>query len=186
MPSLNGHSKRNGNGRTTVIGRPKGTYEKKTPEAEATIILAVEFGVPLSIAPLAASITVATFYAWMNDDPSFAVRVKNAEAKAISKNLGTVQRAAEGGYVFEVETVIKADGTETIKEKRTAPQWQAAAWILERRWYQLFGKRDIVTLQVGEVMEETKRLAEEAGIDPELALLEAKRLVEESSLCCRS
>lgn len=74
-------------------------------------------GLPVTLATAAAGIGRTTFYKWMND-PTFADRVENAQARAVAPLLERIRTAADNG------------------------QWQAAAWILERRWPGEFGRRD--------------------------------------------
>ena len=65
------------------------------------------------------------------------VLVKKARAAAAVRNVGVIRKAADGGQVTE-ETTKKYRDPETgemVEEqtvKRTAPDWRAAAWYLER------------------------------------------------------
>lgn len=82
----------------------------------------------------------------------FAKAVKNANIAARLRHLQKIDKASEGGRTFEEETVIEKtevdeNGNERVtarevkKARRVAmPQWQASAWILERRFRDEFGK----------------------------------------------
>ena len=74
-------------------------------------------GLPVTLATAAAGIGRTTFYNWMND-AKFAEQVEAAQARAVAPLLDRIRTAASNG------------------------QWQAAAWILERRWPGEFGRRD--------------------------------------------
>ena len=67
-----------------------------------------------------------------------------ARAKAAIRNVGYVQRVAQGGFVTEetTKTYRDADGNkvEETSIKRASPDWRAAAWFLERTHGQQFGK----------------------------------------------
>ena len=76
-----------------------------------------------------------------------------AEAAGISSSaffnwMKRGSKSKSGIYVEFVEAIKKADAegqTSLIKEVRTAArkgQWQAAAWLLERKWPNLWGKQE--------------------------------------------
>lgn len=90
----------------------KGKY---TPERIKAITDAVLQGVPYRHAAAIAGITETTFYEWMNKKPAFAEAIKEAEAKAVAGRIARI-RLAEGDH------------------------WQAAAWWLERKYPQEFGR----------------------------------------------
>lgn len=146
------------------------------------VLMALRLGCPMVTAAAIAKIDQNTVYRWINDEPAFGIVAREAEAAAIAEGVGRIRRAAEGGYVFKVTTttLTRRDGAveERVAEERALPQWTADSWLLERRWPQHFGRRDTVTLQLGQVIEETRRLAEQAGVDPDLAVEEAKRLLD--------
>lgn len=67
---------------------------------------------------------------------AFLDDLERAEEEAHLRALGTVQRAAGGGTVL-TKTVTKTVGGKVVEkvvtETEQAPQWTAAAWLLERR-----------------------------------------------------
>lgn len=89
----------------------------KTPKQRQHLIDLLESGLPVTLAAAAAGIGRTTFYNWMND-AKFAEQVEAAQARAVAPLLDRIRTAATNG------------------------QWQAAAWILERRWPGEFGRRD--------------------------------------------
>ena len=75
----------------------------------------------------------------------FFIEVKRAEAESESRNLQSIERARDGGeYVSEVHLEKNAKGKIVKRreiKKYLQPQWQAAAWILERKFPALYGRR---------------------------------------------
>ena len=64
---------------------------------------------------------------------TFLLAVKKAMAHAELNDLGTIAMASKGGHLLEKKTKTNHDGTTTTTERRSKPEWQAAAWRLERR-----------------------------------------------------
>lgn len=64
----------------------------------------------------------------------FHTKVDEAMANAEMGDLSTISMAAKGGAIVERKTITDPKtGAKTIIEKHAPPQWQAAAWKLERR-----------------------------------------------------
>ncbi|MCK5615034.1 hypothetical protein KAR91_74920 [Candidatus Pacearchaeota archaeon] len=74
----------------------------------------------------------------------FFIEVKKAEADAELSNLKAISRARDGGeYVSEIHIERNVKGKIVGKrevKKYLQPQWYAAAWLLERKYPQLYGK----------------------------------------------
>ena len=72
------------------------------------------------------------------------MRAKRAEADAEKRNLEAIERARDGGeYVSEVHVVKNSHGKVTGKKeikKYIQPSWAPAAWLLERKFPDLYGK----------------------------------------------
>ncbi len=98
-----------------------------TPEVQQKILNAISIGSPLMLAPLAAGIAYTTFRKWIRTGEEqgkgpyyeFAQKVKEAEGAAVSVWLAVIEKAARSG------------------------NWTAAAWKLERRYPELFGRTSV-------------------------------------------
>lgn len=93
-----------------------GRRTKYTPETVRRIVEAVRLGATYELAMAYAGIGHTQFHVWMNTKPEFAEAVKNAEGAAAVGWLAKIEQAAAEG------------------------NWQAAAWKLERRYPQLYGR----------------------------------------------
>lgn len=89
---------------------------KYTPERIAIIVQAIELGATYKLAAAAAGISDTTFEDWRNNKPAFSASIKEAEGRGAIKRLELIERAANEG------------------------SWQAAAWKLERRYPDEYGK----------------------------------------------
>ncbi len=89
---------------------------KYSPEVVARIVQAVELGSTFELAAQYGGIDGSTFYRWMAQRSEFRDAVKGAEALGAMKWLAKIEQAA-------------SEGT-----------WQAAAWKLERRYPQSYGR----------------------------------------------
>lgn len=104
---------------------------KLTPHAQETIVAALRVGATYEHAALVAGITYRTFRLWMQEGERtthgrffhFFQAVKRAEAEAAVKWLARIEQAADDGV------------------------WQAAAWKLERRYPEQWGRRDKVDVK---------------------------------------
>lgn len=88
---------------------------KYTPETIKRILDLLRTGVRLRVAATAAGISESTLFNWKNQYPEFADQVEQAQAESC---------------VFYLEIIRKAAET----------NWQAAAWFLERRFPDDFGR----------------------------------------------
>lgn len=106
--------------------KPKGRPTKLNADKQSKILEAVREGLPYTTACALAGIHYSTFAEWKlkgEQDPEsvyadFAMAVKEAEAEAEAANVKRIRSAADNG------------------------QWQAAAWILERRHPDKWGRTD--------------------------------------------
>lgn len=100
--------------------------------------------------------------------------LESAEAEAEAHRLGIIQGEAKGGYTVEKTTTttrqaMQPDGTivtltSTVTTTETArPVWQAAAWQLERRRPQKYGKRVELVGAGGEPLIPTEERASQLG-----------------------
>lgn len=96
-----------------------GRRTKFTPETVDKLTQAIRLGATYQLACDYAGIGVSTFHDWLNAKPEFSQAIKEAEGKAAVLWLGKIEQAASDG------------------------NWQAAAWKLERRYPQDYGKRAV-------------------------------------------
>ena len=125
---------------------------KYTPETVARIAEALEQGATYEAAAAHAGVHYDTLNEWRAEFPAFSVALKKAEAEAELHWLGQIEAAA-------------ADGA-----------WQAAAWRLERRYPERWGRRDRVDVAMT-VRREAERLAAQLGLDAAELIAEAERIV---------
>ncbi|GAB2965981.1 hypothetical protein GCM10023080_029740 [Streptomyces pseudoechinosporeus] len=80
-------------------------------------------------------------------------KVRTARATAAARAMMNIRRVADGGIVTKVTTRKFRDSAsgeiveETI-EDRTAPDWRADAWYLERQHREHYGKDAVVALEI--------------------------------------
>lgn len=76
---------------------------------------------------------------------NFFVGIKRAEAEAELANLEAIHSARDGReYTTEIHVLRDKDGNVTGEKevkKHQVPQWTAAAWLLERKHPDLYGRR---------------------------------------------
>ena len=106
---------------------PTGRPQCYTPAKAARIVRAIRRGLPYKLAAAAGGVSFNTFVRWRNagskpDAPlhfrRFLNQLRTAEAQAAEKLFGLI-------------------------EDRAKEHWQAAAWMLERRHPDLFGKNAV-------------------------------------------
>lgn len=110
---------------------------KYTPDVVKRLTDAIRLGATYELACGYAGIGVSTFYDWLQAKPEFSEAIKEAEGGAAVGWLARIEQAAK-------------DGT-----------WQAAAWKLERRYPEQYG-RQVVDVARRDVVE---RIAREEGVD---------------------
>ena len=104
----------------------KGRPTKLTPETTSKLALAIQLGATYELACNYAGVHYSTFARWMNKSREFREAIKEAEGKASVTWLAKIEQAASEG------------------------NWQAAAWKLERRYPEMYGRRALdVRTQAG-------------------------------------
>lgn len=123
------------------MGRPL----RMTPQREEAILQGLRLGLPRTVAAQSAGVGKDTLRRHCERKPAFRSAVDEAEAQSQSMLLGIILKVAA----------------------RALPNtWQAAAWMLERRWPELYGRR--VRLGVKVDMDAiVARVAAEDGLEPE-------------------
>ena len=149
----------------TIQENKGGAPTKLTKEKIIFIMQSILMGADILVAVASAGFTKKTYYNYMNrgeQDPEtyplcaeLLHSVQKALADADLRDLSIIDRAAQG---MPYETTITTK--KMVKDKKGKPQevtetrtttgktfaWQAAAWKLERRNHQLYGKRDKMEL----------------------------------------
>ncbi len=103
-----------------------GRKTKYTPETVQKIVEALRVGATHDLALHYAGVGKSAFYQWMQDKPGFEAMVRQAEGEAAVSWLTVIEQAA-------------------------AKNWQAAAWKLERRYPEMYGRTVQTQEQHGEV-----------------------------------
>ncbi len=120
-----------------------GRATKLTPERHNAICDMVRDGVCLGEAAEAVGVDRGTVYRWRQSTRSpyreFAVELEQALGEAEARLVKHISQAAE-------------------------TTWQAAAWMLERRWPERWGRRDRVALELAHLSDEE--------LDAQIAALE--------------
>jgi len=95
----------------------RGRKTKYTPEVVERITHAIRLGATHRLACLYAGVSHETFYRWLSEKPDFYDAVKLAEGAGAVGWLAKIEQAAQSG------------------------EWTAAAWKLERRYPDEYGRR---------------------------------------------
>jgi len=103
---------------------------KYTPDTVKRITEALEAGATKAYAAHCGGINADTFYAWAKEKPDFSDTIKKAQAIYIAGRLDALRKHGE-------------------------KNWQAIAWELERRWPDLFARRDRVDVTANVKSENT-------------------------------
>jgi len=98
----------------TAHGRPC----KRTPALEEALLKAIGAGAPYKIACLACGISEDAFTDWRRKDPEFARAVEEASGKMALRLLGKIEKQADENF-------------------------SAAAWLLERRFVEIFARPEV-------------------------------------------
>jgi hypothetical protein len=128
------------------VGRPT----KRTPELESRLLDAIRAGNTVRAACHYAGIGVQTIADWQRRFRDFRDALEKAEADAEVRMVAEISQAARNGT------------------------WQAAAWWLERRRPDDYGRRERIELTL---RQQAQKLAAELGIDAAELIAEAERIV---------
>lgn len=95
---------------------PRGRKSKYEPERVEKLLEAIRLGATYRHACDYAGIHIDTFYEWQDKHPEFPEQIKLAEGAGVISNLQVIKTAS-------------------------AENWTAAAWLLERRHPEDYGRR---------------------------------------------
>ena len=124
---------------------------KLNPETSKVILEFIAQGSTDKMACEAAGIDPSTFRRWVAQGEAaksgiyhtFSLSLKKARAEAFHRNLNEIKKAATEKQILKTTRITThPDGTQTKFEeyKETPKQWQAAAWLLERKYPADFGR----------------------------------------------
>lgn len=144
-----------------MIARKGGRPLKLTPEVQKTIVDAVRSGNYMETAASLAGIDRETLLSWLKQGAraksgrfkEFSNTVKRAVAEAEARDLAVIDKAADGwdkrtGRIHrKLNAETKAmEVVEEMVESTREFQWTAAAWRLERKFPNKWGRREYVEL----------------------------------------
>jgi len=140
-----------------VVAKDKGGRPPKlTKEAETTIVNVIRSGGYATDAAALAGISRATLQDWTRMGARaksgiykrFSDRVKKANAEFVGECLNGI-RTAGSGYKLRTSKVIQTkndkgvlEASQTVIEETEKREWQALAWILERKDPEKWGRRE--------------------------------------------
>lgn len=127
---------------------------KYTPDVVKKLTDAIRAGSTIRLACAYAGITEQTLSRWRRSKSGFSDALTRAEGDAAVKWLAIIDKAALG------------DAT-------NPPDWRAAAWKLERRFPQEYGRNQVLDIE--------QRIRERAiaeGLDPDAAVREAISIIK--------
>lgn len=123
------------------MGRPT----KLTPELQAEICDAIRAGNYIEPSAMRSGIDKTTLYNWLKKAGTELQRVASGQAKG--KNCSVTARMRP--YVDFLNALKKAEAEAEARDvaiiaKAAMKQWQAAAWRLERKHYERWGRRQAI------------------------------------------
>ena len=158
-----------------------GRTSKRTPETEQRLLTVLRAGNTRTAACAYAGISTDTLARWLAASADFAANVRKSELEPLIESIGRIRQAGRGGMVIKEVTVTttRSDGTVVTRREveYTRPEWTADAWYAERKHPDDWAKRETLRIEHARILEDTRRLAEERGLDPDAAVAEAKALL---------
>ena len=132
-----------------------GRTTKMTSERVEAVLMGLRRGLSRTVAGQAAGVSKDSIRRWMERSATFRADTEQAEAESQSMLLGIVLAAAA---------------------KKLPNTWQAAAWLLERRWPEAYGQRSKVDISL-DIVEAAREVAEEFGASQEAVIAEAEAIL---------
>lgn len=132
-------------------GRPTDLHDQQKRER---FLNAHRLGLSIEQAAAFANINPATIHEWIargeGRDPrgrkttpetrAFAEDCARARAEQHTLDVMLIEAAARGGAEIERRTTRRANGETEVVVRKSPPDWRAAAWLLERRYRQLYAR----------------------------------------------
>ena len=137
--------------------RRGGQNSKQTPERMDAVLAGIRLGQSRTMAARAAGVTHTTIANWATASPDFAMALDKAEAD---------------GQQMLLRVVISAAA------KNLPNTWQAAAWLLERRWPSEFAQKSRLDVSI-DLQAEIRQLAEQHGLQYEDVVNQAEAIIAE-------
>jgi transposase len=131
---------------------------KLTPEVQARIVDAIRAGNTREAAARFAQVSERVVYLWL----------RKGERARNGSPCGLLFQA-----VMEAENAAETEAVAIIR-LAMRHKWQAAAWWLERRRHEVWGRRESVEVTVRRVAEQR---AKERGLDPEEVVKRAEEIM---------
>lgn len=123
-------------------GRPS----KFTPERRQAILDSIGKRIPYILAAESNGICEETLYAWLRQGIEDREQGIESEFARFSEDLKRVEREKIEHHLRKIDENVK--------------NWQADAWILERRWYKLFG----ANVQLNELNDRLDKLEKTSNV----------------------
>ena len=162
-----------------------------TESIKTAILQGVEAGLSLPTAALRVGVSVSAALEWVRRGTStdrarrptgqyvaFAAALEKAKATFESRNVALIGAAAKGGQLVSRRTTTKKDGSTSVEETFTRPEWTASAWLLERSYPDRWGRKDRVDLQVT-IQHAAQKVADSLGLTVDEVLDEAQALLRQ-------
>lgn len=153
-----------------------GRATKLTKTAKRVIVEAISAGTTQKDAVLAAGIDITSYHRWLNrgEEETEGIYREFRQAVLRAKNLAqfkyedVILKAANGEFDPIIEKkIVDKDGKKeiTITERHVLPDWRAAAFWLERKIPDVYGRKDNVKVDLG-----WRDELEKKGVDPDAAI----------------
>lgn len=162
-----------------------------TPAVRQRVYAALKTGKPIARACALAGIGQSTYYRWMDDGLAAAPRCErwqemtaaerrdpaNAELRPKPADMAMWEfREAVNAAMAEAEDALLARVSCAAEEPK---HWTAAAWILERRWPERYGRRQAIEM-TADVRAKVEKIDVDELTDAELdEMIETGRLPEQ-------
>lgn len=141
-----------------------------TPALQGLIADSIGKGLPPEVAAQAAGITARTYYRWKAKGQADEEADLDTPHAQFCQAIKEAEATAQGLLLETIRTTSEMAGP-------TAPKWQAAAWILERRWPRLYSTH--AAPESEEERELRLRVLRAEAEAAELRLKQARRLAGE-------